>query len=549
MKRRGRYRSRHMGNKNSGRRPAVAPISSLEAFDVPPPGGIESMADRKIRLINQLTHTKGRWSGQPFNLRAWQEALLRRLFVTDDQGARLIRQMLLMVPRKNGKSNLCAALAIDGLLWDHEPGAEVYSAAADRDQAAIVFNIAAQMIRNDPRLLAVCDIHDSHKRILHRASGSVYRAISAESYTKFGYNGSRIIYDELHAAPNRDLWDVLASSVGARDQPLLIAISTAGYDRHSILWEVYDHARKVLENPALDPSFLAVLYEAPLDADWTAEDTWHACNPALGDFRSLEEMRQACARARQIPASENSFRRLYLNQWTEQSTRWLPLLAWDRCTAEPGDLDGRQVYMGLDLSSTTDLTALVGIFPDELKSGGGYGYDVKAEFFVPAGRLHDRINRDRVPYDVFIRNGWITATDGETVDYAALRQRIHAWRERYDLREIAFDPWNAGQLTAELDADGFVCVPIRQGFASLSSPTKALEADVLERRLRHDGNPVLRWHVQNVAVDTDAAGNLKPSKAKSREKIDGVIALIMALDRVKRHATTEHSWQMVMLDW
>ena len=532
-----------MGNKNSGRRPAGAPAIALEPFDVPPAGVRETMADRKVRLINQLTHTKGRWAGQPFNLRSWQEALIRRLFVTNDAGERIIRQMLLTIGRKNGKSELAAALVIDGLLWDHEPGAEVISAAGDREQAAIVFHIAAAMIRNDPRLLAVCDIHDSHKRILHRASGSVYRAISAEGYTKHGYNASRIIYDELHVAPNRELWDVLTSSVGARDQPLTIAISTAGYDRHSIFWEVYSHAKQVLEDPTRDPAFLAVLYEAPIDADWTQEDVWRLANPALGDFRSLEELRAACTRARQIPAQENTFRRLYLNQWTEQSSRWLQLAAWDACAALPAPLARRCVYAGLDLSSTTDLTALVGVFPDE--SGG---YDVKAEFFMPAGRVHDRTTRDRVPYDQWIRDGWITATEGERLNYEHVRRRLLEWRESYDLRELAFDPWNADQFSGQLDEiDGFVCVPIKQTFFALSEPTKALEADIFERRIRHDGNPVLRWCVQNVAIETDAAGNVKPSKAKSTERIDGVVALVMALDRVKRHARHESAFQMVML--
>jgi phage terminase large subunit-like protein len=540
-----------VGNKNSGRRPVAAygsqtaaPIAELDGFDTPPAGVIETLADRKVRLINQLTHTKGKFAGQPFNLRSWQEHdIVRPIFAVDADGRRRYRTVLWMVGRKNGKSEIAAALALDGLLWDGEAGAEVYSAAADRDQAAIVFGVAAQMVRNDPRLSAVCEVHDSMKRIVHRRSGSVYRAISAESYSKHGFSASRIIYDELHCAPNRDLWDVLASSVGARDQPLMIAISTAGYDRHSILWEMYQHAKKVRDNPDLDPSFLPILYEAPTEADWTDERTWAACNPALGDFRSLDEMRIACARARAIPAQENAFRRLYLNQWTEQNTRWLPIAAWDRCAALPGSLAGRLGYAGLDLSSTTDLTALVGVFPTD------DGFDVKADLFVPEGRLHDRINRDRVPYDVWIRDGWLTATPGETMDYQAVRRRLHTWRDAYDVREVAFDPWNASQLMSELDADGFTCVPIRQGFGSLSAPTKALEAAVLGRQLRHDGNPVLRWNLQNVAVETDAAGNIKPSKAKSSDRIDGISALIMALDRLTRHAAQEPSFQMVMLNW
>ena len=293
----------------------------------------ETIPSKKVRLINQLTHTKGPFAGQPFNLRPWQEkAIIRPLFAINRKtGLRQYRTCLLMMPRKNGKTELCAALAIDGLLFDDEIGAEVYSAANDREQASLCFNVAAQMIRNDPELADACEIVDSQKRIIHRKSGSMYRAISAEAYTKHGLNASRVIYDELHAATTRELFDVLASSTGARLQPLVIVISTAGYDRESILWELYQHAKKVQDTPSLDPSFLSVIYEAPIDADWTDEKVWRAANPALGDFRSLEEMRAAAQRAKEIPAQENAFRRLYLNQWTEQASRWIPLAAWDAC--------------------------------------------------------------------------------------------------------------------------------------------------------------------------------------------------------------------------
>lgn len=289
-------------------------------------------SDRKVAIINRLTHTKGPFAGQPFNLRPWQERdIVRPLFKTKRNGLRQVRTCLLMMPRKNGKSELAAAFAIDGLMFDGELGGEVYSCAADTEQAAIVFNVAEQMIRNDPELLAEVDIVTSKLRMVHRKSGTIYRAISAEAYSKHGFNASRIIYDELHAAPNRDLFDVLTTSMGARAQPLLIAISTAGYDRHSILWELYSHAQKVKENPALDPTFLPILYEAPPDADWTDEAVWHQANPALGDFRSLEEMQILCARAQQIPALEMTFRRLYLDQWTESAERWISMAAWDAC--------------------------------------------------------------------------------------------------------------------------------------------------------------------------------------------------------------------------
>jgi phage terminase large subunit-like protein len=482
-------------------------------------------------LINNLTHTKGVFAGQPFRLRPWQRRILERLFHTGPDGRRVYRQCLLMLPRKNGKTELAAALALYFLLFDGEPGAEVYSAAADKDQAALVFHVAAQMIRNDQELLAQCELVDSQKRIVHRASGSFYRAISAEAYSKHGFNASAVIYDELHAAPNRELWDVLTTSQGARDQPLMLAISTAGYDRHSILWELYAHAQKVRDTPSLDPSFLPIVYEAPVDADWTDERVWRAANPALGDFRSLEEMRIACARAKEIPAQENTFRRLYLNQWTEQAARWISMTSWDAChdpTFDRARLRGRRCYVGMDLSSTTDLTAIVAVFPDDT----GSGFDVLAQFFVPADNLAERVRRDRVPYDQWARDGFLVATPGNVVDYEYVRQTLGAWGREFQVREIAFDKWNAIDLVTRLQAqDGFACVQIDQGFAALSGPTKSLEAAVLSRALRHDGHPVLRWNLSNIAVDQDALGNLKLSKKVSTDRIDGASALVNAIHR------------------
>jgi len=492
---------------------------------------VESASDRAIRLINQFHHTKGPFAGQTFNLRPWQRAILRKLFKTGPDGRRVYRQALLMVPRKNGKTELCAALALYFLLCDGEIGAEVYSAAADRDQASLMFNVAAQMVRSDAELEAMVDIVESQKRMVYRATGSFYRAISAEAYSKHGFNPSAVLFDEVASQPNRDLYDVLASSMGARSQPLMISISTAGYDRHSILWELYAHAKKVLENPSIDPTFLPILYEAPIDADWTSEKVWRKANPALGDFRSLEELRNAVARAKEIPAQENMVRRLYLNQWTEQESRWLSLASWDACQAlEAPALEGRPCWVGMDLSSTKDLTALVAVFPD-----GAGAFDVLSHFFIPADSIRARVNRDRVPYDQWRGQGHLTATPGNMVDYEPVRRQLQDWASRFEVREVAYDPWNATDLVTRLqDQDGFACVPIRQGFPSLAAPTKSLERAVLSKSLRHDGDPVLRWNVSNVTVETDPAGNLKPSKDKSSERIDGVVALIMAIDRMDR---------------
>ena len=487
-----------------------------------------------IAFVNRLTHTKGSFAGQTFQLRPWQTRIVKQVFKKRKDGTRQYRTVLLMLPRKNGKTELAAALAVYGLVADGESGAEVYSAAADRDQAGLVFGVAAQMIRNDPALDAACYVVDSQKRIMHEASGSVYRAISAEAYSKHGFNASMVIYDELHAAPNRELYDVLSTSMGARTQPLLLVISTAGFDRHSILWELYTHAKKVQENPALDPTFLPLLYEAPPDADWTSRRVWKKANPALGDFRSLEDLEILAARAKEIPAQENVFRRLYLNQWTEQDNRWLSMAQWDACQRpqERAALRGRRCYVGMDLSSTTDLTALVAVFP-----GDDGGFTVLPQFFVPQASIRTRGHRDRVPYDEWSRQGHLVATTAHpTVDYDVVRTVLQGWASEFKVEILGFDPWNATDLQKRLEQDGFTCVAVRQTFAGLSAPTKALEKAILAGQLRHDGHPVLRWNISNVAVESDPAGNLKPSKNKSTERIDGVVALIMAVDLMDRNA-------------
>jgi phage terminase large subunit-like protein len=494
----------------------------------------ESAGARAVRLINQLTHTKGKFAGKSFDLRPWQERIVKKLFTTKKDGLRQYRTCLLMLPRKNGKSELAAALAIFFLLFDGEIGAEVYSAASDKDQAALVFNVAAQMIRNDPELNAQCEIIDSQKRIVHRKSGSFYRAISAEAYSKHGFNASVVIYDELHAAPNRELWDVLSTSQGARVQPMMIAITTAGFDRQSILWELYSHAKNVAEDPSLDPTFLPLLFEAPIDADWTDEKVWHAANPALGDFRSLEEMRIAAQRAKSIPAQQNTFRRLYLNQWTEQDERWIDLSTWD-LGAKPVDIEalrGRPCFAGLDLASTRDVTAFVLVFPDD--EGG---YDVVPYFWVPQDTLNERVRRDRAPYAQWVTDEYMRTTEGNVCDYDAIREHIRELSEQFDIREIAYDRWGATQLVTQLQADGATCVPIGQGFASMSAPTKEIDKLILSGNLRHGAHPVLRWMAGNVAIEQDPAGNIKPSKKKSTEKIDGIVALIMAIDRATRTAS------------
>jgi phage terminase large subunit-like protein len=487
-----------------------------------------------VAFINQLTHTKGRFARERFALRSWQLPIVQELF-----GLERPRTALLMLPRKNGKSELAAAIALYGLLGDDEVGAEVYSAAAEREQASLVFNVAANMVDNDPWLRTQCVIVHSQKRIVHVASKSVYRAISAEAYSKHGFNASMVIYDELHTAPNRELWDVLATSQGARDEPLMFAISTAGFDRKSILYELYEHGKKVQEGVVDDPTFRLFLFEAPKEADWTDEAVWHQCNPALGDFRSLEEMRIAAQRAKSIPAQENTFRRLYLNQWTEQADRWMPMTEWDACRVEidRDALAGRRCYVGMDLSATRDLTAIVAVFPNES------GFDVLPCFFLPKETLDQQSMRDRADFVEWGRRGHLVITPGNVVDFEAVRRVLNQWAERYDLRDIGYDYWNATDLVTRLsEQDKLPCSKVTQGKA-LQAPTKSLEMAIYARRLRHDGHPVLRWNVSNAAVEDDGFGTWKLSKKASREKIDGVMALAMAVDGMDRDPDPESVYE------
>jgi len=495
----------------------------------------EARARRAVEFIQRLRHTKGQWAGQNFILQDWQrEKIIRPLFGTvNPDGSRQYRTCYVELPRKNGKTTVASAIALYLLYADSEAGCEIYSAANDRPQAALVFNEAAAMVRQEPNLFNISKIVDSQKRIVYRRFNSFYCAISAEAFTKWGINAHGIIYDELHAAPDRDLWDTLTTSTGSRRQPLTLVITTAGYDRNSICWEQHDYALKVQNGIIEDPTFLPVIFSAPEDADWKDERVWAKCNPALGSFRSIGEMRTLCNKAMETPALEMAFRRLYLNQWVNSVERWLPMDAWDACSGkvDAEKLNGRTCYAGLDLSATTDLTALALVFAADDGS-----YDVMMHFWIPGDTAVDKEKRDRVPYRAWANEGLITLTHGNVIDYQYIRHTLHELREKYDIAEIAFDRWGATKLSQDLTDDGFLMVPFGQGFASMSAPTKELMNLVLSKKIRHGGHPILRWNADNLVVRMDPAGNLKPDKEKSTQKIDGMVALIMAIDRASRHS-------------
>lgn len=432
-----------------------------------------------------------------------------------------------LVPTHN--TELAAAIALYSLLFDGEYGGEHYIAATDKDQASIAYAAVASMVTQDANLAKRCKVLDSVKRIVVPSTNSFLRAIPADAGGSDGFGAQTVIYDELHAAPNRDLYDVLRQSQGGRRQPLFISITTAGFDKKSVCYERYNYACQVRDGIVDDPTFLPVIYEAPKDSDWRDESTWIAANPGLqGDkpFRSLTEMRRFAKEAELMVGMQNTFRMKYLNQWTEQACRWIDTAAWELCGAMPESLDGRECFGALDLATTTDLCAFVGIFPAD----DGF-FDVIAKFWCPREGARKRSMRDRVPYEKWIEQGWITATEGDVTDYDFIRKDIQELGEQFGIKEIAVDRWNATQITTQLGGDGFEMVPFGQGFGSMSAPSKELEKLVISKKLRHGNNPVLNWMAANVAIEQDAAGNIKPSKRKSTERIDGIVALVMAIGR------------------
>lgn len=503
----------------------------------------ERKAERAVRFFREyLHHTKGRWAGKPFIPYPFQEIDIREIYGrVDEKGYRVIRQVYKEEPKKSGKSEEAAGHALKLLCADDEHGAEIYGAAADRDQASIVFGVAQGMVQRHPELKRICKLVPSTKRLVVREDGSFYRALSSDVAGKHGFNAHGVIFDEVHAQKDMRLWEVLTFGAGdSRTQPLVFAITTAGVPGESPVAEMlHEEAVQILRGIVPCPAwFYPVVYAAPEGAPWEDERTWYDCNPAMHSYKladgttlppflSIQAVREAFQKAKLRPVEQNSFRRLRLNQWVSQETRWIDLAAWDACRGaiDHRALRGMSCYAGLDLSTTTDITSLVLDF-----IGDGIHY-VVPYFWLPEENVLDKCKP-------WARQGLISLSSGNVIDYDQIRRRINELASEFEIDELAYDPWNATQLALQLQNDGLKLAPVRQGFASLSAPTKELERLVLDRRIRHDGNPVLRWMADCMTVKQDAAGNIKPVKPdrlRSMKRIDGMVALIMAIDRAMRN--------------
>lgn len=502
-------------------------------------------ADRAITFIENLKHTKGKWHGVYFKLLPWQEQIIRDVFGTvKPNGYRQYNTAYVEIPKKNGKSELAAAVALYLTCGDNEWGAEVYGCAADRQQAAIVFDVAVDMVDQCPALKKRIKLVLSQKRMIYMPTNSFYQVLSAEAYTKHGLNVHGVVFDELHAQPNRELYDVMTKGSGdARTQPLFFLITTAGDDpdRTSIGWEVHEKARKILDGLIDDPTWYPVIYGIDENADPGDEANWYKANPSLDITIDIDKVRAAWQSAKDNPAEERLFRQLRLNQWVKyKTTKWLTLEQWDQCggLVVPEKLRGRPCYGGLDLSSKLDITAFVLVFPPIDSDPKTYALPY---FWIPEDNMKERIRKDSVPYDKWLKEGLIKVTPGNVIDYDFIKKTILQLKDIYDIQEIGFDPWNAMQVALDLTDAGLTMVEVRQGAKTMSPAMKELETLVVSRRLVHGANPVLRWMFGNIEVKYDENENIRPVKSKSADRIDGIVALINALARTMVHDKPQHS--------
>ncbi len=483
-------------------------------------------AKHAIQFIEGLCKfTEGSWAGKPFVLLPWQRALVANLYgwIKPD-GTRRYRQAHILVPRKAGKTELAAALALYHLLADEEPTPEVVGIARDRSQAGLCLRRAMRMAAQEPLLSARTEPYQS--RLTAPQVYGVYKVLSADAPGAHGLNVSACIADEIHAMENRrDLWEAVMTSMGARRQPLMISITTAGVLRESLEHDLFQYALRVCDGVIDNPAFLPCLHFADAADDWRLESTWRKANPSLTCTSTLDWYRQEAQRAHDQPSYESPFRTYYLCQHITAAERWIRMADWDACE-EQFDVErlrGLPCYLGIDLAQTTDISSISCVWLD------GDSLYVKNWNYAPEVGATNRMRKDGVPYVEWARRGWMTLTPGDTTDYSYLVSQIERIAAQHKVKMVAYDPYNAQNLANDLEHRGIPVVRVPQSFLNLATPTRMWEQAIVSRRLRHDGNPVLSWAMSNCVVDRDANDNPRPSKRRSVERIDPVIAGIIAI--------------------
>ncbi|WP_020187100.1 terminase TerL endonuclease subunit [Methylopila sp. 73B] len=508
-------------------------------FDGSPIADPFGYGERAVRFLRALRHPKSRAPGRAFALDPWQERIVRRVYgPRHEDGSRVVKTVVLLLPRGNRKTSIAAALALLHAIGpERVPGGEVISAAADRKQARLAFTEACGIIRSHDSTSRATRIVDSRNRLTHKRDASFLESISADAGTQHGRTPVFVLADELHAWPKRDLWDVLRSGLPKAPGSLLVVATTAGRGHENVAHDIVDYARKVARGDIDDPATLPILFEASADDDWRDEAVWRAVNPGLScspPYPDIEGLRQLAREAENRPGDREAFRQLHLNVWLDHSAApFVEMAIYDRGATPITDADLDQwardrapCWLGVDLSTNQDLTAVVAAFRD-----GPDGYAVVPFFFCPRDSLRARAEQDRVPYVDWAREGFIEATPGNAVDYRRVEARIRELCDRFNVREIAFDPWRAGRMMTDLAEDGLPAVEMRQGAVSMVPAVKELERAVIAGRFRHGAHPVLRWNFANIAVKADHTGSILFDKEKSRERIDGAQAAAMAVGR------------------
>jgi phage terminase large subunit-like protein len=498
--------------------------------------------DKVLKAFGLLRHTQGQWAGQPLKPDPWQVAyILAPVFgwvhFDEDAGGyvRIIRTLYVDVPRKNGKSTLCGGIAIYMTCGDGEPGAQVVAAATSERQAGFVFQPVKQLAEKAPALKG--HVQALKKKIIHKRSGSYFEVVSSVADAQHGANLHSGIVDELHVHKSPELVETIETGTGSRRQPLIAMITTADAGgQNTIYARKREYCEQLARGALTDPTFYGVVWAAEKDDDPHVEATWRKANPGYGISPTRAYLAKASNEAKQSPADLAKYLRLHLGLRTKQETKYIELPAWDVNAGLVNEqkLIGRECYGGLDLASVSDLTALCWLFPAEDGT-----YDALWRLWTPEDNLRALDKRTAGAATVWARQGWLTTTPGNVTDYDWIKEQLRRDAEKFTVRDVAYDRWNSSQMVNDLVGEGLPMSPIGQGFASLSAPTKELLRLVLQGTverpvLRHGGNPVLRWMVDNLAVAQDTAGNVKPDKARGADKIDGVSALVNALERTLR---------------
>jgi phage terminase large subunit-like protein len=501
-------------------------------FDNSPIDDPLGYGERAVRFLGALKHPKSTAPGHAFQLDQRQERIVRRIYgPRHPDGSRIVKTVFLMLPRGNRKTSLSAALALLHTIGPEKaPGGEVISAASDQKQARIGFDEAANIIRADKRVAKAVRIVDHRNRITYPAHGTFYEAISSDAGTQHGRTPAFVLADELHAWKKRDLWDVLRSGLPKTKGALVVVATTAGRGQENVAFELYDYARKVARGDVVDPAFLPILFEADRNCNWQDEAVWERVNPGLAyGYPDLDGLRQLAREAENRPGDREAFRQLHLNIWLDHSTDpFVDMAVYDRGST-PIDMQalaGRPCWLAVDMSTTTDLTAVLAAFRDD-----DGGYVVLPQFFCPADNLRAKADKDGVPYPLWAEEDFIRPTPGNVIDYRAVEAHIRDLCERFDVREIAFDPAYASPVMSPLADDGFPVMTMRQGWITQAPALNELERAIVAGKFQHGGHPVLRWCFANVAIHTDSAGNRTMHKGKSTGRIDGAVASWMAVAR------------------